>query len=84
MRKKIMCLTATVITILGLCVGCGNKDIWDTNYTYDWAIIRLQNDEVVEGKVDKWTDYEDGDQLQVTVNGETYLVHSMNITLINK
>ena len=55
----------------------------DTTYTYDRAIISLPNGEVVDGKIQSWRDYEDGDQIQVTVDGKTYLVHSTNIALIN-
>lgn len=43
----------------------------------------LPNGEVVDGKIQSWRDYEDGDQIQVTVDGKTYLVHSTNIALIN-
>lgn len=32
---------------------------------------------IVQGKVDNWTDYE-GDQLQITIDGTTYLVHAAN------
>lgn len=74
-----------LITIAGLCLltACGNKDMFDTVYTYNNAIISLPNGEVVEGKVDSWTDYEDGDQIQVRLdNGKTYLVHSEDIVLI--
>ena len=31
-------------------------------------------------KVDSWNDYE-GDQLQVKINGTTYLAHSSNVVL---
>ena len=55
----------------------------DMTYTYDRAVISLPNGEVVDGKIQSWRDYEDGDQIQVTVNGKTYLVHSTNIALIN-
>lgn len=51
-------------------------------YTYNRAIISLPNGEVVDGKIQSWRDYEDGDQIQVTVDGKTYLVHSSNIALI--
>ena len=39
---------------------------------------------MIEGKIDSWTDYEDGDQIQVVINGTTYLVHSTNIVLIQE
>lgn len=76
--------TFTMLLILPLfAAGCGNYQMFDTTYTYDYAIIRLQNGEVIEGKVEKWTDYE-GEQLQVTIDGVTYLTNSLNCTLIAK
>lgn len=64
--------------------GCGNKDMWDTVYTFDKAIVKLADGTIVEGKVQSWRDYESGDQIQVKINGNTYLVHSSNITLIQE
>lgn len=75
------------IAIISICMlfavlsGC-NKDIFDTTYTFDRAIIKLANGEVIEGKVTSWTDYDDGDQIQVEIEGKTYLVHSTNIAMI--
>ena len=48
----------------------------------DMVVVDLSG-QVVEGKVSSWTDYEDGDQLQVKINGKTYLVHSSNVVLIS-
>ena len=64
--------------------GCGNKAFIDTIYTFDKAIIRLPNDKIIEGKVQSWTDYENGDQIQVRINGNVYLVHSEDIVLIQE
>lgn len=80
-RKSLIGLLAAAMVSISVS-GCGNKDLWDTVYTYDYAIIQLQNGEVVEGRVEKWSDYEDGDQIQVTIDGKTYLEHSSNIDLI--
>ena len=46
------------------------------------VIISLPNGEVVAGKVQSWIDYEDGDQIQVKIDGVTYLVHSSQAALI--
>lgn len=83
--KKIIALLLTIILILAVTVlaGC-NKQMVDLTYSYEYAIIGLPNGEVVEGKVSSWTDYEDGDQLQVKIDGKTYLVHSSNVVLISK
>ena len=81
--KKLAILLVTVTLLLGLS-GCGNKDLFDTVYTFRYGIISMPNGEIIEGKVTKWTDYEDGDQLQVTIDGQTYLVHSTNVVLMTK
>ena len=62
--------------------GCSNKDEFDSVRRFDRAILRLPDGTVVEGKVQSWTDFEDGDQLQVKINGKTYLIHSSNCVLI--
>ena len=80
--KKLLAPVLTLAFALALC-GC-NKQMVDLTYSYEYAIIGLPNGEVVEGKVSSWTDYEDGDQLQVKIDGKTYLVHSSNVVLISK
>ena len=84
--KKIKYLSLVImITLLILSLtGCGNKTLFDTTYSFEKVIAVLPNGEVIEGKLDSWTDYEDGDQLQIKVNGITYLVHSTNCVLISK
>ena len=83
--KKIIALLLAIIAILSVTLlsGC-NKQIVDLTYSYEYAIIGLPNGQTVEGKVSSWTDYEDGDQLQVRIDGKTYLVHSSNVVLISK
>jgi len=82
MKKVISFL---LLSVLGLAVltGC-NKQVVDLTYSYEYAILSLPNGEVVEGKVSSWTDFEDGDQIQVKIDGKTYLVHSSNIVLISE
>ena len=83
MKKKLLLAIATTIGISILMTGC-NRQIVDTTLTFDKAIISLPNGEIVEGKVTSWKDYADGDQIQVKINGKTYLVHSSNLALINE
>ena len=78
--KKLCVLLAGVILAFSL-AGC-NRQVFDLTYKYDKAIIGLPDGTVVSGEVESWRDYEDGDQIQVKINGVTYLVHSTNITLI--
>lgn len=83
--KKVIALLLTILAVLSVLVlsGC-NKQMVDLTYSYEYAIIGLPNGETVEGKVSSWTDFEDGDQLQVKIDGKTYLVHSSNVVLISK
>ena len=82
--KKGIAILLTLVLILGMLVlaGC-NKQMVDLTYSYEYAIIGLPNGEVIEGRVSSWTDFEDGDQIQVKIDGKTYLVHSSNIVLIS-
>ena len=82
MKKIFATLMITLLMVITLS-GC-NKQVFDTTYKFDKAIISLPNGEVVEGKVEGWTDYEDGDQIQVKIDGVTYLVHSSDIVLIKE
>ena len=82
--KKLIALLLAIIALLSCLVlsGC-NKQLVDLTYSYEYAILSLPNGEVIEGKVSSWTDFEDGDQIQVKINGKTYLVHSSNVVLIS-
>ena len=83
MKKIIAIILAVVLAVsIGVLAGC-NKQMVDLTYSYEYAIIALPNGEVVEGRVSSWTDFEDGDQIQVKIDGKTYLVHSSNIVLIS-
>lgn len=84
MKKRIIAFVALAIVLCGTLTGCGNKDMWDTVYTFDEAIVRLADDTIVRGKVQSWTDYEDGDQIQIKIDGVIYLVHSTDCTLMAK
>ena len=89
MIKKI-CVAAVVIIICILCRPCSNKDMWDTNYTFNEAICYgdFDSDGAGEWKtfnIDNWTDYGDGDSIQIkTEDGDVYLFHASNCTLINR
>ena len=81
MKKRFL---AIGVLCLGLLAGCGNRTVWDTNRTYDKAIIRLANDEVIEVEVREWRDY-DGEQLQIiTPDGTVYLTSSFRCDLIKE
>ena len=85
MKKTAITVLSVVLLLVVsavLLAGC-NKQMVDLTYSYNRAILSLPNGEVVEGKVSSWTDFEDGDRIQVKIEGKTYLVHSSNIVLIS-
>lgn len=78
--KKLCVIALVIMMVIGM-TSC-NYQMIDTTYNYDRAIVSLPNGELVEGDVESWKDYEDGDQIQVKIDGVTYLVHSANVVLI--
>lgn len=81
MRNRMICFVLCLMMLmscLGLC-GC-NQQIIDTTFYYSWAQLKMPDGTIIEGHVDSWTDYE-GDQLQVKIDGVTYLVHASNAVL---
>ena len=77
MKKIFLVLILVLVLILSAC----NYSVVDLKYNFNKAIISLPNGTVVEGELDSWRDYENSDQIQVTIDGTTYLVHSVNCVL---
>ena len=74
-------LIAGIGIAAALC-GCGNLDMFDTNYTFDTAVIRWPDGTMKEIKIKKWCDYE-GEQIQIIgKDGKTYLISMNNAVLI--
>ena len=77
--KKILTVCVSALTVIMLMTGC-NKQVVDLTYSYSWAQLKMPDGTIAEGKLNSWDDYE-GDQLQVKIDGVTYLVHSSNIVM---
>ena len=82
MKMKRTLKVLLLVTLAAISLTACNQQIIDTTYTYDRAVLSLPDGEIVEGKVTSWKDFADGDQIQVKINGKSYLVHSSNIVLI--
>lgn len=80
--KKIIIVSIILVVTTLILSGC-NKQIIDWNYKFDRAMVMLPDGSVISGKCDSWRDYEDGDQLQVRIDGKTYLTHATNVVLID-
>lgn len=83
MKKRLAAILMAIVLTLCL-MGCGNMDMVDTVYSYNYAYISLPNGECVEGKVESWRDYEDGDQLQIKIDGVIYLTDTTRAVLVKK
>ena len=82
MKKRLLAIILALGMVLSM--SACNRQMIDLTYSYKYAIISLPNGEIIEGKVDSWRDFEDGDQLQVTVDGVTYLVHATDAVLMTE
>ena len=61
-----------------------NKDLWQADYNFKKVVIKLPNDEVVNGEVEEWTTYDNKDTVKVKLkNGKQYIGHSSDIVLYN-
>lgn len=81
MKKAIL----AAILVMGIVLtGCGNKQIFDTKFTFTRAKIVIGN-ETMEIKVKSWKDYENDTQMQIIGEDDTvYLVDKANILLMSK
>ena len=71
--KKLLILGIILISL----TGCGNKDMFDTEYTFDYAECYF-GEKYEKIKIKSWTTYPDGEQVQIKdEDGNLYLV-SMN------
>ena len=77
--KKILTVCVSALAGIMLMTGC-NKQVVDLTYNYSWTQLKMPDGTIVEGKLNSWDDYE-GDQLQVKIDGVTYLAHSSNVVL---
>ena len=84
--KRVLPYLLTAIVAALCCTAywasAGGYDWIDTARRFDWVQIAMPDGGVVEGTVESWRDYENSDQLQVTIDGTTYLTHAANVVLI--
>lgn len=86
MKNKIIKISILIAIIIGSLLvfsGCGNQDMWDTNYTFNKCITYVGN-ERFEIEIEQWRDY-DGEQIQIRgKDGKIYLVSANNSILIKE
>lgn len=82
-RFAYILLAVVILAAAVLFSGC-NKTVADLTYKYNYAWIELPGGDVVEGPVQSWTDFEDGDQIQVKINDVIYLTDTTRCVMAQK
>lgn len=83
MKKNKKLLAGLIMGIALLMSGCGNRQIVDTTWNYNYAILELPDGRIIEGDVQSWQDYENSDSIQVKIDGDIYYTHLENIVLMH-
>lgn len=82
MKRTILLLLAVFVA---MSMSACNYQVMDLQYSFSKAIVKMPDDTVKEIDIKCWTDYEDGEQLQITdKDGTVYLVSSFNCVLIDE
>lgn len=83
MKKTIA--VALIIALLLALASCGNKAIFDTEYTFDYAVVSFPDGRVEKIEITSWKDFEDEDQIQIVAkDGDVYVFHSGNCVLVKE
>ena len=81
----VICIVSIICMIIAISSGCGNRTVFDTRYTFNYAVVSLFDGTTVEGEVKSWKDYDDSDMVQVIFSdGTVYYTHGSNVILIYK
>ena len=83
MKKLILIAFLIVIALALASCSIGNRQVGlDTVQSFDRYKIVIGND-IIEGKIKSWRDFDDSDVVQVTdTNGTVYLTHYKNTLLV--
>lgn len=84
MKRFVYILLAVIILVTTVLFSGCNKTVADLTYKYNYAWIELPGGDVVEGPVQSWTDFEDGDQIQVRIDGVIYLTDTTRCVMAQK
>lgn len=81
--KRIIAVILIALVVIGVLVVCNYflyKPV-DLKYNFRYAQIIMPDGNVISGEVKSWTDYETGDEVQITIGTVTYLTHYENVVL---
>ena len=82
-ENKMKKIFIAVCIVLGLS-GCGNMDMFDTNFTFNKAYVHWPDGTMKVIDIKQWSDYA-GEQIQIIgKDGNIYLVNSVNSVLVRE
>lgn len=83
MKKcRLIAGVVALLVIVTILAGCNYQYI-DLNYKFDKAYVKI-GEEWRDLDIKAWRDYDDGDQIQITLeDGSVLVVHSVNCILYN-
>lgn len=86
MKKAKRFLLLFTLLIVPVLASCGNKDILNLTYTFEYASVRLPDGTIIDGQVEEWARSDKTDSIRVTFkDGKgTYFTHATNVVLYNK
>ena len=83
MKKTVAIILSAAILVGCLMVfaSCGNYDMFDTTYTFNYAYVVWPDGTAEKLAIKSWTDYE-GEQIQIkTEDDKVYVFHAANCVL---
>ena len=80
MRSTKIIVAIAIIIIIALCLGACDNHLYDTDYTYNKAHIRV-NDVWFDVDIYKWREFSDGQMVLVLIDGTEIMIHSRDCIL---
>lgn len=81
---SVICVIMVLAVLVGAILFNGNKQIFDTTFSFNHAYVSLPDGGIIYDEVASWKDFEDGDSIQIKFkNGKSILTHISNVVLIS-
>lgn len=80
MKSTKIIVAIAIIIIIALCLGACDNYLYDADYTYNKAHIRV-NDVWFDVDIYKWREFSDGQMVLVLIDGTEIMIHSRDCIL---
>ena len=82
MKSTKIIVAISIIIIIALCLEACDNHLYDTDYTYNKAHIRV-NDVWFDVDIDKWREFSDEQMVLILTDGTEIMIHSRDCILYN-